>query len=135
MFNLKCPLVFRIDERESMASISMHVPVGRRNSPVAHGNRYLMKSFRKQSPEIPVIARTAHIGSRIALQGMIQIRKFQGIPQKEDRSIITDQIPVSFLRIEFNCKATDITFRICRTTFTGHCGKTDKNLCLFSYLR
>ncbi len=55
------PVAFVIstDQTVGMAAVTVHVPVGERNSPVAHGNGHLMQCLRKQSPEIPVIFGTA----------------------------------------------------------------------------
>ena len=40
------PLIVGIDETEGVATVAVHVPVGCRNSTVAHHDRDLMQGFR-----------------------------------------------------------------------------------------
>ena len=100
------PFATCINQRESMATIPMHMTVRSRNTTVAHGNSHLMQGFRERSPEIPVIKWTTH---------------------KEDRSIVAYQIPIAFFCIKLNGKATDIALCIRRATLSGYRRKTDKH--------
>ena len=118
-----------------MTAITVHMTVGSRNASVAHRNGNLMKCFGQQCPEIPVIAGTTHVGTRITLHRMVQIRKLQRIAQKEYRCIISYQIPVSLFSIKFNGKSANITFCIGGSALARYRRKTDKNFCFFSDLR
>ncbi len=126
--------VFGIDKTEGMAAKTVHMPIGRGNAPVAHDNGNLMQSFGQRSPEIPVVFCTAQVGAGIAFDRMIEIRKFQRITQEKYRCIVAHKIPVAFLCIKFHGKTANIPFRICRAAFSGHSGKTNKEICLFSHL-
>ena len=44
----------------------------------------------------------------------------QWITQKENRSIITNQIPITLIRVKLDSKPSDITFRISSTTLPGN---------------
>src|SRR5690606_13865371 len=101
-----------------MASKSVHMAVSFRNPAVAHYYGYLMQRFRKQSPEIPVVVRASQVGFGISFYGVIQIGKFHRVTKKEHRSIVSNQIPNSFIGIELQCKTTDITLGIGSTSFT-----------------
>ena len=54
--------------------------------------------------------------------------------EKEHWSIITYQVPVTFLGVELDREATDIALCIGRPAFTGHGGETDEQLGLFADL-
>ena len=66
---------------------------------------------------------------------MVQIGEFQRIFQKEDRCVVSDQIPVPLFSIKLHRKTADIALGIGRTTFTGDRRKTHEHLGLFSDLR
>ena len=69
--------VFGIIETVGVASESVHVSERCRNTAWRHGDRYLMQSLRKESPEVPVGVCRTHSGARIALDGMVQVRELQ----------------------------------------------------------
>ena len=71
--------VIGIDEAVRVASESVHVAIGVGDAARAHSDCHLMKRFGQKCPEVPVTVRTAHIRFRVALDGMIQIRKFKRI--------------------------------------------------------
>ncbi len=79
-----------------------------------------MQSFRQQSPEIPVVCRASHAGTRVALYGVVEIREFERVAQKEYRGVVTHEIPVTLIGVELYGKPTDITFGIGGSSFSGH---------------
>ena len=129
------PFIFGIDEAEGMAAESVHMAVRIWNTAVAHDNSNLVQCFRKRGPEIPVVFGTSHIGARITLDGMIEVRKLERVTQEENRCIVADQVPVAFLGIKLHGKTADITFGIGGATFTGHGGKANKKVGLFTHCR
>src|SRR5690606_626458 len=90
-----------IDKTIGMAAETVHVTISFGNSAVTHHYGYLVQSFWQQSPEIPVIIGTSQIGFGISLHSMVQIGKFHGIAEKENRCIISYQIPDAFICIKF----------------------------------
>ena len=49
----------------------------------------------------------------IALHDMVEVGKLERITQKEDRRVVSDQVPVAFLGIELDGKAADVALGIC----------------------
>jgi hypothetical protein len=62
---------------------------------------------------------------------MVQVWKFERIFEKKDRSVIADQVPVTFFRVELDSKTTDITFCISRATLSGYSREAGKQICCF----
>ena len=127
-------LVFGVDEAECMATESMHVAKACRNAAVAHNHCDLMQCLWQGSPEIPVVFSTAEVGTRVTMDDMVKIRKFERVAQKEDGRIIAHQIPVTLLGVEFKCKTADVTFGVSSTAFSGHGGKAREHFSFFADL-
>jgi hypothetical protein len=49
---------------------------------------------------------------RVALDGVIQVRKAQRVAEKEHRRIVADDVPIALLGIELEGGAADVAFRI-----------------------
>jgi hypothetical protein len=96
--------VASVDETEGVTSESMHVAVGIGNTTVAHDDRNLVQGLRQRRPKIPVVLRTPHVRPWIPLDGVVQVGEFEGIPEKEDGSVVPDQVPVPFFRVELDRK-------------------------------
>src|ERR1700728_1525117 len=112
-------LVPGIDHREGMAPEEMHVSKRLWNATVGHDDGDLVECLWKQRPEVPVILRTAKAGAGIALDGVIEVRESQRIAEEKNRSIVSDDVPISFLGIELQSRPADIAFGIGRPTFPG----------------
>ncbi len=65
---------------------------------------------------------------------MVQIREFQRITQEEDRGVIADQIPVTFLGVELHCKTANITLSVSGAALTGDGGEACEQLGFFADL-
>src|SRR5665648_1127304 len=65
---------------------------------------------------------------------MDEIRKFDGILDEENRYVVADQIPVTFLSVKLNGKSAYITRGIYRTRAAGDGRYTSKHGCLLTYL-
>ena len=127
------PLVLGIDEAEGMAAESMHMAVRIRNTAVTHDDGHLVQRFRERGAEVPLILGTSHIGAGVSLDSMVEVRKLERVAQEEDGCIIADQVPVAFFGVELHGKAADITLGIGSTAFTGHGGKANKEVGLFTH--
>ena len=79
-----------------------------------------MGSFGGKSLKIPEIVmcglrlRNFCIGFR--LSRVDDIRKFDCILNEKDGNVISDEVPIAFSSIEFDCKAADIANSVRRTT-------------------
>lgn len=58
---------------------------------------------------------------------MDNIREFDCILNKEDRDVVSDQIPVAFASVKFDGEPSDVTDRISRTARSLNCRKTDEH--------
>ena len=63
---------------------------------------------------------------------MNKIWKFNWISNKEYRCIISCHIPISFFCVEFNSKASWISFCISWAFLSSYCRKSSKNWCSLS---
>ncbi|MPM66119.1 hypothetical protein SDC9_113026 [bioreactor metagenome] len=122
-----------VDKTECMASETVHVAIRTGDTSVAHCDGNLMQCFGKTAPEIPVVVRAAQVSVRITFYSMVQIGKFQRVAEKEDRSVISDQIPIAFLGVKFHSESTDIPLGIGCSALTGNGGKSHKHFCFFPY--
>src|ERR1700681_2640497 len=105
-------LVLGIDHREGVTSEQMHMPEGPRNSAVGHDPRDLMQRLWKKSPEVPVVLSAPKTGARVALDGVVQVREAKRIAEEKDWSIVSNDVPISVLRVELESKPPDIALRI-----------------------
>src|SRR5687768_7478315 len=103
-------LVVGIDQAEGMATESMHMTIRVGSTAIAHQEHYLVKAFRIMAPEIPLHGRAFTIGIWIALLCMDKIAEFLRVFYKEDRRIVTYQVPVAVFGIKFNSKSTRVSF-------------------------
>ena len=60
---------------------------------------------------------------------MYHIREFYGIPDKEDRKVISHQIIDTLIGVKLNGKSPGVPDRVRRTFGTDHGRKADKNFC------
>ena len=60
-----------------MTAVTVHVTVGIRDAPLAHGDCHLVERFGQGSPEIPVVFSTAQVGAGITMDDMVKVWKFK----------------------------------------------------------
>ncbi len=109
-------LIVRTDEAVGVRPETVHMAVRRRNAAIAHDIGDLVQGLRQPGPEVPVIVGTAHVGARIALDGMIEVGEFQRIAEKEHRGVIAHHVPVALLGVELQCVTTNVALGIGGTT-------------------
>jgi hypothetical protein len=127
-------LIVLVVHREGVLAEEMHVAETVRDAAVGHDDGGLVEGLRQHGPEIPVVLRAAHAGHGIALYGAVQVREIVHVAQEEGRRIVADQIPVAFLRVEFDGHAADIALGICRAALAGDGGKADEQVGFFADL-
>src|SRR6266481_2923169 len=111
-------LVPSVDKAERVTGETVHVAVVFRRAPVAEKNRDLMKRLWRQRPEVPHYGRRLEVGLRVALLSVNEVTEFQRITDEEDGSVVADQVPVTFLRVELDREAARVTRRIGGTFLT-----------------
>ena len=94
-----------------------------------------MQRLGQQRPEIPIAIGRAHTRTRIALDGVVEVGEFQRIAQEEYRRIVTHQIPIARLGVEFYRKAANIAFGIGCATLARNGREADKTIGLLAHLR
>jgi hypothetical protein len=51
---------------------------------------------------------------------MDQVGKLDGVPNKEHRNVIPDNVPIVFLRVKLHCEAANISRQVCRAFTAGY---------------
>ncbi|OPY90658.1 MAG: hypothetical protein A4E72_00541 [Syntrophus sp. PtaU1.Bin208] len=128
-------LVFGVDEAEGVAAETVHMTIGCGNAPVAHDDGHLVERLRQGRPEVPVVEGAAQVCAGVPLDGMIEIREFQGIAEEENRRIVSHEIPVALLSVELHGEAPDIPLGIRSPSLAGNGGKAKEALRFLSDLR
>ncbi|MPN01697.1 hypothetical protein SDC9_148908 [bioreactor metagenome] len=127
-------LIGGVDEAEGMRTEAVHVAVSGRDAAVGHDDGHLVQGFRQRGPEIPVVAGRAHVGARVALDGVVEVRELERIAQEKDRGVVADEIPVAFLCVELDGEAADVAFGIGCAALAGHGGEAGEELGLLADL-
>ena len=100
-----------------MGPEAVHMAVAFRYAAIAHDDRDLMERLRNLRPEVPLIGVGMKVRSGIALDDMVEVGELERITQKEDRRVVSDQVPVAFLGIKLDGKAADVALGICCAAF------------------
>ena len=103
-----------------------------RDTPITHQDHDLMQRLRRQAPKVPHRRVTSQVCFRIPLLRVNKIRKLQWVPDKENRRVIPDQIPVSLVSIKFNGKSPNIPFRVSGSPLPCYRGKTHEDVGLLT---
>src|ERR1700735_3521776 len=105
----------------------MHVAKAARDAALTHHDGDLVEGLRQQGPEVPIVIGAAHAGTRITLDRVIETWKTQRVAKKEYRRIVTYDVPIAFLRVEFQGEAANVTLGIGRTALAGDSGETGEH--------
>jgi hypothetical protein len=82
-----------------------------------------MQALRRQRPEIPHCRRRAHVGLRVPLLRVNEVRELVGIAHEKHRRVVADEIPIAFLGVEFQRKAAHVAFGISSAELAGDGGE------------
>ena len=126
-------LVFGIDKAISVRAEAVHVAVAFRNAAVAHHDGDLVEGFGQQRPKIPVVARAAHIGARVAFHHAIEVFKFERVAQEKHGRVVARHIPVAFFSVKLQRKAADVALGIGTTALNRHGGKAGEHVGFFAH--
>src|SRR5690606_692261 len=94
--------ILRIDEAEGVATESMHVPVAVGCAAVGHQEHHLVKAFGVKTPEIPYHGCALTVSVWIALLGVNEVAEFLWILNEENRSVISNEVPVAVFGVELD---------------------------------
>lgn len=111
---------FGIGKGKGVDTKSLHHAERARDSPVTHRPHEHVRRLRMQVLEIPKVVMSA-LGLRdlrvgLGLASVNNVWEFYGVLDKEDWNIISDEIPVSLLSVEFGCEPAHIANSIGATT-------------------
>ena len=99
---------------------------------VAHRDRDLVQRLGQRGPEVPVVARAAQVGARVALHGVVEVRELERVAQEEDRRVVADEVPVSFLGVELDREAADVALGVGCAALAGHGGEAHEEVGLLA---
>ena len=129
-------LVVRIDKAKCMNAKTFHETEGTWNSAIRHDPHDHVHAFRRQTDEVPEIV-MGRLGLRKAairflLDRMNHIRKANCVLNEENRNVVAHQIPVAFLRINFDRKSSDVACQVKRAFVARYRRKPNEGRRFFS---
>jgi len=128
-------LVVRVDQREGMAGVAVHVAIAVRRAAVAHQERDLVQRLGRERPEVPHHGRGLQVRLRAALLGVDEVAELERIADEEDRRVVADHVPVALLGVELHREAAGIAGRVGRSLLSAHGREADEELALVAHLR
>ena len=99
---------FGDDEAEGVPAEAVHLTIACRDPAVTHYHGQLMQGLRQGRPEVPHAVGVTQIGARIAMDDMVEVRKFERVAEEEDGRVVAHQIPVTLLGVEFKRKTANV---------------------------
>lgn len=57
----------------------------------------------------------------LRLDGVNNVGELDGVLDEEDRDVVTDKVPVTFLRIKLDGEATDVTNGVLKNSLSYRC--------------
>src|ERR1700677_3008027 len=70
--------------------------------------------------------RLRHLVVRLRLHGVNEVREFHRVLDKEHWNIVTDQIPVPLIAVEFDGKSANVARGVGRAALSGYRRKSNK---------
>src|ERR1039457_526612 len=96
----------------------MHIPQRGGDAAIREQRGDLMQGFWRKAPVVPLHGVVAHPGLRVALLRMDEIRKLEGIADKEHRRVVAHHVPVALLGVELEREAAWIAGGVGADEFT-----------------
>lgn len=109
-----------VDERERVRTITVHVPVPVRNTPIRKQEHDLVYRLRTQRQEIPEHVPVPGVRDRVALLRVNEGDEQDRVPHEEDGSVVAHQIPQAVFRVELDGETPRIADGIRRTHVARH---------------
>ena len=109
-----------------MGTVSVHVSVSIRSSTIRHEDGNLMEGLWRIGPEIPGHLCGLNTGLWVSLLAVDEIWEFDWIFYEENWSVVSNDIVVSFLSVELDCKASWISLAVVSTTLSSNSRETEE---------
>ena len=71
-----------------------------------------VQAFRRQRPEIPHRGRRAHIGLRVALLGVNEVRELVRVADEEHRRVVAEKVPIAFSGVELERETAHVALGV-----------------------
>lgn len=113
-----------------MATIAMHLAVAIWNTTVTHENHELMNRLwvlRSIVPESSRIISVCKMCGWMALLRVDEMWEFGWIPQKENRCVVEDHIPVALIRSQLDGESTRVASAVMRARLATNGREADRN--------
>ena len=129
------PLVLGVDERVGMRAEAVDIAIALRQAAVRHQDGDLVQALRRQRPEIPHRGRRPHVGSRVPLLGVDEVRELQRVAHEEYRRIVADHVPVAFLGVEAQREAAHVALCVGGAALAGDRREAQESFGRFALLQ
>lgn len=123
---------FIIHPSKSMGRVSIYVSVAVWCSAIAEKDSDLMKSLRRETPEIESHVGVLAVVRWVAFLAVDEVGELDRIFYKEDWSVVANHVVVAFFRVVFDCEATRVSVAVVSTALAGNSRKAKENWCLLS---
>lgn len=107
-----------------MTRVSVHVTVGIRGAPIGKQVHDLMGRLLMGRQIVPEHGGIFEVRLGVSLLRMDENGEFGGIAEEEDGGVVEDPIPIAFIGVEFERKASRIPGRVGRPFFAADGGET-----------
>jgi hypothetical protein len=122
-----------IDQAKSMNPKAFHKAEGSRDRSIRHDPHRHVDTFGCHRDEVPeVIVRGLRLRKssiRLLLRRVDDIRKLDGVLNKEHGDVVANDVPIAFLCVEFYREATDVAREVGRALVAGYGRETHKRGC------
>src|SRR5580658_370871 len=120
-----------VNQSKTMDTESLDHPQRARQRAIGHDPHHHVHRFWREGNKIPEgVVRCCGLREtsvRLHFHGMDEIWEFDGILNEEDGNVISDQIPVSFLRVKLHRKPAYVPRRVHRTSTACDGGQSCKD--------
>lgn len=110
-----------------MTRVPMLKAISIRESAVSKEHYHLVDSLGILAQKIPEHIFILQVRLRIAFLGVDKVRELDWIAYKEDRGVVEDPVPVSFLGADLDCETMRITRSVRRASLAADSGETHGN--------
>ena len=115
-----------VDPLEGMGTVSIHVSVTIWRSTIRHEDGNLMKGLWRVRPEVPGHLSRLHTRLWVSLLAVDEVWELDWIFDEENRSVVSDQVVISFFSVEFDSETSWISLAIVGTTLSSYSGESEE---------
>jgi len=104
-----------------MGTEAVHMFVTSRDTSIREKEHDILNAFRCQTDEVPVHVRIFHVGKRVSLSAVDNVRELHGISDEEERCVIAYHILDALLCVKLNGESSRIPISVRETSFSQSC--------------